>query len=238
MRNRILPANLAPMKFRPLAALLLTVPAPSAGVLAAMYLWPDTAFGTAIFAVSKVWLFAMPVIWLRLVDRQPFSWSPPRHGGFGFGLLSGLVISAAIGIAYLALGPLLIDFPAMRTQLAAVGLDQPVRYLAGALYWILVNSVLEEYVWRWFVTSRCAQLLGRRAAVSAAALFFTLHHFLALSVYMSTAAAALCSLGVFIGGLTWSWMYARYQSVWPGYLSHAIVDLAIFAIGAHILFAA
>ena len=46
----------------------------------------------------------------------------------------------------------------------------------------------------------------------------------------------LGSLGVFIGGVTWSWMYRKYRSVWVPYVSHAMVDIAIFAVGADVLF--
>ena len=42
--------------------------------------------------------------------------------------------------------------------------------------------------------------------------------------------------GVFAGGVAWSCLYVRYGSVWPGYLSHAIVDVAVFGTGAALLF--
>ena len=45
-------------------------------------------------------------------------------------------------------------------------------------------------------------------------------------------------LGVMIGGLVWSWMYMRYRSIWPGWVSHAIVDVAVFGVGAWVLFGA
>jgi membrane protease YdiL (CAAX protease family) len=53
---------------------------------------------------------------------------------------------------------------------------------------------------------------------------------------MPPAATAICSAGIFIGGSVWSYMYVRYESIWPGYLSHAIVDLCIFGIGAFMIF--
>ena len=41
----------------------------------------------------------------------------------------------------------------------------------------------------------------------------------------------LASAGVFVGGVAWSWLYRRSGSIWPGYLSHAIVDAAIMGVG-------
>ena len=53
---------------------------------------------------------------------------------------------------------------------------------------------------------------------------------------MGTAATALCSFGIFLGGAIWSGLYVKYRSIWPCYLSHAIVDLCVFAIGAWMMF--
>ena len=46
----------------------------------------------------------------------------------------------------------------------------------------------------------------------------------------------LASLGVFVGGACWSWLYLRYRSVWPCYVSHAIVDVPIFVLGYRLIF--
>jgi hypothetical protein len=46
----------------------------------------------------------------------------------------------------------------------------------------------------------------------------------------------LGSCGVFLGGAAWSWLYLRYRSIWPGYVSHAIADAAIFIIGYRLIF--
>ena len=226
------------MRSKPIIALLLLVPAPSIGVLSAMIWWPETTLGSAIFSISKLWLFAFPVAWILLVERSKVSWSRPEKGGFVWGLVSGLAISVIISLAYLLLGERLIDFEAMRAGIATIGLDKPLVYLGGALYWITVNSLLEEYVWRWFVGSKSMDLLGKPAGVFAAAIFFTLHHVIALSVFMDVSAVILCSAGIFVGGVVWSYMYARFESIWPGYLSHAIVDLCVFGLGAIIIFGA
>jgi uncharacterized protein len=45
----------------------------------------------------------------------------------------------------------------------------------------------------------------------------------------------LGSLGVFAGGAVWSHLYLRTRSIWPGYLSHALADVAVFAVGAQII---
>lgn len=223
---------------RAMLALLLLVPAPTLGVLAGMVLFPNTRLGAIAFGLSKAWLFGLPLAWRLWVDREPVSWSPPRRGGFGMALLSGGIISAVILAGYAAFGSAVLDRALLARKMGDVGLGSMPVYLCGAAYWILVNSVLEEYVWRWFCVKQCEAFLPPRWAVAASAFFFTIHHGVALSVFMAPGAVALCSLGIFIGGAAWSWMYIRYRSIWPGYVSHAIVDLCIFGIGAAILYGA
>ena len=70
----------------------------------------------------------------------------------------------------------------------------------------------------------------------ASACGFTLHHIFALWAQFDWRVTALASLGVFVGGLLWSWLYLRYRSVWPCWVSHAIVDVPIFVIGWWLIF--
>ena len=197
-------------------ALALLEPAPSLGVLAGMITWPDHPVGRALFALSKVWLFAFPAVWLLTVDRGRPSFSPLRRGGLRAGLASGVAMSLAILAAYWTLGGRMIPRDVFVARLTAVGLANWRLYLAGTVYWVLVNSVLEEYVWRWFCTEQWCRLMRPWAAVMASALCFTLHHVFALSVFFPPAAVAGCSAGVFVGGVAWSWLYVRYGSIWPG----------------------
>ena len=68
------------------------------------------------------------------------------------------------------------------------------------------------------------------------ALLFTLHHIVALRAQAGWDVTLLASLGVFLGGCAWSWLYLRYRSIWPGYVSHVLADVAVFAVGWVILF--
>jgi membrane protease YdiL (CAAX protease family) len=55
-------------------------------------------------------------------------------------------------------------------------------------------------------------------------------------VQFGWAVTLLGSAGIFVGGLTWSWLYRRYRSTWPGYVSHILADAAVFVIGWLLLF--
>jgi uncharacterized protein len=226
---------------RALLALALLVPAPSIGVALAMLYEPTagTMVGNATYMASKLWILALPVFWLLVIERGRASWSPPRYGGLGVGALTGVVIGAAIIAAYVLFGRELIDAETARQAAARIGIDAPLRFLALAAYLITINALLEEYVWRWFVYEKCEMLvprLGGWIAVALSAAFFTAHHVLALAAQFDAIVVVIGSVGVFVGGCVWSALYRRYRSIWPGFISHAIVDVAVFIVGWRIIF--
>ena len=220
---------------RALAALLLLVPYPSFGTWMAMVVAEGTA-GQIVFGAMKVYLWLFPLLWLVLVDGKRPSFPRPAARGMAAACITGSIMFVAIGVAYWLLGGHWIDVEFMQDKIAEVGLGTPLRYLLGALYWCTINSMLEEYVWRWFVVTRCEVLMPRRAAIIASGAFFTLHHIIALEVYFDWRVSILGSVGIFIGGTTWSWLYLRYRNIWAAYVSHVFADVIIFAIGWQIVF--
>ena len=224
-------------------ALLLLVPVPSLGVAASMYWWPGTLWGQGLFVLGKVWLVALPVGWWLKFERghgaSGTASTPPRPGrsGLGVAIGLGLAIAAAI-VAVYALAKNLgwLDPKTVAAQAVATGLSNRGLYLLAAVYWITLNSLIEEIVWRWFVFRQFEKLIGGGAAVVAAGLAFTAHHVLALAAQFSPGLAALGSLGVLAGGVLWSWLYLRYRSIGLCWVSHAIADVPIFVIGYRLIF--
>ncbi len=224
-------------KLYALLVLMLIVPIPSFGTAMGMIVYADSIAGKIIFGICKAWLLAVPLLWLLLIDKGTLSWSPACRGGFGIAIATGIAISAVIVAAYFLLGPIMIGDPVLIREMAAeTGLSNQWAYIGGAAYWITVNSMLEEYIWRWFVVRRCEELMTTKVAIPVSALFFTIHHIVAMQIYFSWPVTIIAAFGIFIGGATWSWLYVRYNSIWPGYVSHAIVDIAIFAIGYIMIF--
>lgn len=215
-------------------ALLLLVPAPSLAVWVAAYGAPGT-FGQVFFIGCKVWLMGMPLLWYMLVDRRRPTFPRPTRTGMAAACATGVVIFLMIGLGYWLIGDR-IDADAVREKAFQVGLTSPLIYLLGAVYWCTANSLIEEYVWRWFVFTRCQALMPKALAVVAAGAFFTIHHVIALAAYFDWHITAIASFGVFIGGTAWSWIYLRYHNIYAAYVSHVFADIIIFIIGYRLIF--
>ena len=97
--------------------------------------------------------------------------------------MSGTVITGIILAAYFLVGGFFLDKSILIEKMNDIGLASPTRYIVGALYWICVNSVLEEYVWRWFVVRQCESVFRPMTAIVASALFFMVHHIVAIKIY-------------------------------------------------------
>jgi uncharacterized protein len=220
-------------------ALLLLLPVPSLGTAASMWWWPGTTLGIGLFVAAKLWVVVLPLIWIVFVHKSTLSWSAPRKGGFRIAIILGMATALAIFAVYgVVIGRGWIDPTEVAARAAQTGLNHRGVYLAGAIYWITLNSLMEEYVWRWFCFRQCEVLFGGAGGVLASALGFTLHHVIALAGQFPWTLTILGSFGVFCGGAMWSWLYLRYRSIWPCYVSHAIVDLPIFILGYHLIFRA
>jgi hypothetical protein len=118
-------------------------PAPTVGTLCGLWLFPG-AIGQIIYGLCKVWLLGFPLVWLYFVERRKWSWSPPRQGGLGMGLLLGLLMGGLILGSYGMFGRAAVDTDHLRQMAQRNGFGTPTLYLGLTLYLTLVNSLLEE----------------------------------------------------------------------------------------------
>ena len=93
------------------------------------------------YALSKVWLLALPLVWRLRVDRQPLSLSPMQRGGLGVGMGLGLLISAGIPMG---LGDVNGDTRTDQIAGDLILIDRPtVNLLAGSN-----QAVVEGDTWK------------------------------------------------------------------------------------------
>lgn len=224
-----------PSRWRPLMAIALVAPVPSLGVWVAMVAAPGP-LGHTFFLAAKIWLVSVPAVWFLAVEKGRPRWSLPTRELVRAGLVSGFVLAGVMIFGTWLFGGLRIDPAPLAAAAENMGLASPGKFLAGALGWILLNSLMEEYVYRWFILRQCELLTAPRLAIVASATVFTMHHVIAVSRYLDLQFSILASAGVFIGGLVWAWLYQRHRSILPCWISHVLADLAVFAIGWHLLF--
>lgn len=222
---------------RALIALALILPAPLIGVTSSFYLPPlqsangEIEIGKAIWLLAKIWLIVLPVVWLLYVDRGKLSWSPTNMKGIVTGLVASIPVGGVLLGTYFLAKDSLIDPTGAKQIIIDLGISSPANFLIFASAMSLFNSLMEEYVWRWFVFTKFKVLFGAKPAIVLSAIFFTVHHVIIMESLGSIWIVFLGSIGLFTGGVIWAWLYNKYNSIWPGWICHVAADTAIMWIG-------
>lgn len=189
------------------------------------------------YGVVKTIQFGLPAVWVLLVQREHPAFRPPGSWSLIVGVLFGVAVAAAmIVLYYFVLNPAgLFAGPsaAVRTKVTSFGISSPLAFLLFGVFVSAIHSLLEEYYWRWFVFGQLARGCRLPTAILISSLGFAAHHVLVLSLYFGWTAPLtwLFSLAIAIGGACWAWLYYKSDSLAAPWLSHALVDAAIFAIG-------
>jgi membrane protease YdiL (CAAX protease family) len=220
-------------KKKSIVALLLILPAPLIGVSSSFHMpsirapfTDEIEIGKIIWAIAKVWLMVLPVVWLLCIDQGKLSWSPTNRKGVLAGLVWSVLFAIIIFVLYGLIRETLIP-PSAKHQILELGFTSPAHFFIFASVMSLGNSLMEEYVWRWFVFSKFKLLLGVWPAIILSAFFFTVHHIVIMWNFGSLWLVFLGSIGLFTGAIIWAWLYNKYNSIWPGWICHVAADTAI-----------
>ncbi len=197
------------------------------------------------YAVAKGVQFLFPLFWVAVILKSRPKWNMQPGatrqslllgGAFGLAVLAAMVMLYHGVLRSLPL----FQEPAARigAKIAAVGMGSQGRYIAMAVFYSIIHSWLEEYYWRWFVFRQLDNLLATFLAILISSLGFMTHHVVVLSAFFGWTSPLtwLLSLGVAIGGAYWAWLYHRHRTLWGPWLSHALIDAAIFVIGYDLVF--
>ena len=166
-----------------LIALLLVGLAPTVSIF--------ISFGTDGGIISQIAYFISKILaicnTINLVPesgwRGKLSFSKPKQGGYAMAIGLGLGMSALIFGAWFVLGGL-IDGDLLKDAVEPVGLLDVRLYIGGVIYWTVLNSLLEEYVFRWFLVVKSEALVGTGTpAILLSAFIFVIHHTFALIIF-------------------------------------------------------
>jgi membrane protease YdiL (CAAX protease family) len=190
------------------------------------------------YAGGKVLQFSIPILFIFFVARRWPEVKGPTTEGMLLGLGFGLVVFLAIVGAYfsgLNSSSLLAGAAGrVRAKMEEFGVASPAGFLALAVFLCAAHSFLEEYYWRWYVFGRLRTMLPVVSAVVVSSLGFMAHHVLILYAYLPDrllTGVLPASLGVAVGGAVWAALYQRAGSLAAPWLSHALVDAALFVVG-------
>ncbi|MCH2114302.1 MAG: CPBP family glutamic-type intramembrane protease [Pirellulales bacterium] len=195
----------------------------------------------ATYSIAKAVQFAFPLFWMALVQRQRLRFNLFSSRGVALGVGFGLIVFFAGVVLYhtwLKTSEFfLLGQQPIRDKVAELGINQPWQFIALGVFYSLCHSLLEEYYWRWFVFAQLKSLLSCWPAATISALGFMAHHVIVLGTYFGffSLSTWLFSLAVACGGFFWAWLYHRSESLLAPWLSHLLIDAAIFTIGYHML---
>ncbi len=196
----------------------------------------------AAYGAAKFVQFAFPALWVVVVCRQKLRLPIARAAGVKEGLLLGTTVVAGMMFMYfLWLKPeqvLAQSATLIASKARSFGMGSPATFIAGAVLLSSLHAFLEEYYWRWFLFGGLRRYMPLAAAIAVSALAFTAHHVVLLASLFGglTLPAVLFSLCVAIGGAAWAWIYHRSGSLLGPWLSHAMIDAAIFVVGYDLIF--
>jgi membrane protease YdiL (CAAX protease family) len=195
----------------------------------------------AVFNVVKVLQFVFPVAWVTLVQRRRISLRPRDGRGMGAGLAFGAVVAGgffALYFVWLRTSPVLGEATDdIQDKVSDFGINHVWKYAALGVFYSVCHSFLEEYYWRWFVFGELRRFTRVGPAAAISSLGFMAHHVLVLGKFFGFDhwATWLFSSCVAVGGAVWAWLYERTGSLVGPWLSHLLVDAAIFAVGFDIV---
>jgi len=202
----------------------------------------DTGIQNSVFSSLKLIQFAFPAVFVFLVCREsielPVWKKPAMRLGAVFGIL---IFVTALGLYF---GLLKGTAPYMHLKskvlgkVEGFGLSNTGAYAAFAIFYSVIHSGMEEYYWRWFVYKRLAKSIPDCLAICFSSIGFMAHHVVIMVVFfgLTSPLAYLFSIGVAVGGAFWAWLYGRSGNFMAVWLSHAIVDTALFIIGYDLIF--
>jgi uncharacterized protein len=226
------------MKKLALWALAGIVPVTSIGALSSAVIAPG-GLGQMVAIGCGLWLVLFPWLWQKFIEKQPLVLGlRPTELNLAVGAMLGLAMGVLILGSYWLVGRHWLDVADIRARVAAMQLNVPLMVFGFGTFQTLINSGIEEYVWRWFVFQKCEVVWGQQRAVWISAVFFTLHHIVLLAAYCKDWwLVAIGSLAVFVAGVIWARCFQVFRSIFPCYLSHLAADLALQIASWHVLMA-
>jgi membrane protease YdiL (CAAX protease family) len=191
----------------------------------------------AAYGSLKFIQFGFPLFWVLFVQRRRIQFSWPGREGLVAGIAFGALVLLAMWTLYQQLllpsGMMEVATGPVADKIAGFGANTMAAYLAMAIFYSLIHSFLEEYYWRWFVFAQLRDCVSIPVAILVSSLGFMAHHVILVGTFFGWGSPLAWGLAicVSVGGVIWAWMYQRWNSLYPIWFGHLLVDAGIFWVG-------
>lgn len=193
-------------------------------------LFPDPPLNKIFYYLSRTFLILLPILWRVWAEKKKFPVARLTKKGIGAGCVSGLCIGITALVMYINIFRDYIPTEMVKLRAESLGFTG-MRLFIFAGFLIFVNAALEEYYWRWFSFTQLKKSIKPVYAQWISSAGFGLHHVIVLVVFFGWLWGFLFGLCVCLGGAIWVHHYRTYDSIWPSFISHALVDAFIMLIG-------
>src|SRR3990172_765121 len=186
------------------------------------------------FILFSPWTFGRFNFWAEMVmatgvlaGAALFSGKKDLHSIYRFQrshLVIGIVSAAVLYLVFLigdAISTQIFSFAKPEVSSIYRSREQASSLIIGILLFLWIGPA-EEVFWRGFVQQRLSKRFGEIRGYLVSSLIYAGVHIWAFNL-MLFLAALIC-------GLFWGALFKRYRSVWPGLISHAVWDAAIFVL--------
>ena len=220
-------------------AVLIALVLPTVVTLAYFVFAGDSNAGVqqTVYVIAKLVQFAFPVFWVAAIQKRSLQFKLSSFRGVPLGILFGMAVSCMAMVLYYSWVSSAEFFQlgrvAIEQKIAGIGIDVAWKFVAMGIFYSLIHSLLEEYYWRWFVFDQCKGLCSLSLSILISSIGFMAHHVIVIGSYFGflTVTTWVASLLVAVGGAFWAWLYHQKASLLGPWLSHLLVDAAIFIVG-------
>lgn len=206
---------------------------PSAAIWLATGPVQGTAWQLPILIGSKIALLAIP-FYYRNTTADSWNYKGTLKQLL-IGCATGLLLAANLAVIYFIFADTL-DLKAFRDGVARLGVNSVTTYVLMATFWSFINAFTEEVFWRWYAIGQLKKWFKPSYAILISAVFFSLHHGIATSLYFPGWMVAGAMFATCFAGVLWGWLYQKDKTIFTPFISHIIADIAIFSFGYVLMF--
>jgi len=128
-----------------------------------------------------------------------------------------------------------IDFETIRTDFSSRLEITKSMFVWASFYTVFINAMVEEVFFRAYIFGG---IKNKTTAYMYSSILFAVYHLTIFMTWFTLPILLIIMLGLFVGGLIFSYNYDKQKSIIAAYLVHLAADIAVILIGYLVIFTA